>query len=134
MSRSLPAPARLLPAIGVMAAIFLLSHQQADDLPPLFPHFDKIAHFFIYGLLAAALVGAFEPDLRQRRPWPVVGIVVIWCLVYGLSDEFHQSFIPGRFPSLADIVADTFGAVVVSAGWVVVQVQAGKRAVGKESG
>jgi len=134
MSRSLPALARLLPALGVMAAIFLLSHQQADDLPPLFPHFDKIAHFLIYGLLAAALVGAFEPGLRQRRPWPVAGIVVLWCLAYGLSDEFHQSFIPGRFPSLADIVADTLGAVAVSLGWIVVQVQAGKRAVGKESG
>ena len=56
MSRSLPAPARLLPALGVMGAIFLLSHQPATDLPPLFPHFDKFAHFSIYGLLAATLV------------------------------------------------------------------------------
>lgn len=132
MSRVLPGLARLLPAIGVMAVIFLLSHQQADDLPPLFPHFDKIAHFSIYGLLAAALVGAFEPDLRRRRPWPVAGVVVLWCLLYGLSDEFHQSFVPGRFPSLADIVADTLGAVAVSVGWIVVRVQSRRREIAGE--
>jgi VanZ family protein len=126
MSRMLPAPVRFLPAIGVMAVIFLLSHQQGDDLPPLFPHFDKIAHFFIYGLLAAALVGAFQPGLRQSRPWPVVGAIVLWCLIYGLSDEFHQSFIPGRSPSLADIVADTLGAVVVSLGWIIFRVPSAK--------
>ena len=132
MSRSLPALARFLPALGVMTMIFALSHQPADDLPSLLPHFDKIAHFFIYGLLAAALVGAFEPGLRQRRPWLVVGAIVLWCLAYGLSDEFHQSFIPGRSPSLTDIVADTLGAVVVSLGWIGVQVQSGRRAIAGE--
>ena len=81
MSRSVPGPARLLPALGVMAVIFLLSHQPAGDLPPLFPHFDKFAHFSIYGLLAATLVGAVPPDLRRRRPWAAAGAVILWCLI-----------------------------------------------------
>jgi len=119
MSRSVPAPARLLPAFGVMAVIFLLSHQPAGDLPPLFPHFDKLAHFSIYGLLAATLIAAVPPELRSRRPWAAAGAIILWCLIYGISDEFHQSYIPGRLPSLADIGADTLGGVVVTLGWVV---------------
>ena len=117
MSRSLPAAARFLTAVAVMAVIFLLSHQQGDDLPPLFPHFDKIAHFLIYGLLAATLVGGFPPDLRRRRPWLVV-VTVLLCLGYGLSDEYHQSFIPGREPSLVDVLFDVLGALAVSLVWL----------------
>ena len=132
MSRSLPAPARLLPALGVMGAIFLLSHQPAGDLPPLFPHFDKFAHFSIYGLLAATLVGAVPPDLRRRRPWAAAGAVILWCLAYGIADEFHQSFIPGRYPSLADIGADTLGAIVVSLGALVFRQPSEK--TGEETG
>lgn len=132
MSRSLPAPARLLPALGVMGAIFLLSHQPATDLPPLFPHFDKLAHFCIYGLLAATLVGAVPPDLRRRRPWAAVGAIILWCLAYGIADEFHQSFIPGRYPSLADIGADTLGAIVVSLGALVFRQPSEK--TGEETG
>lgn len=117
MSRRLPALARFLPALGVMALIFLLSHQPADDLPSLFPHFDKIAHFSIYGLLAATLVGAFEPGLRRRRPWLVVLVTVLWCLTYGLSDEYHQQFVAGRDPSLVDILFDVLGALAVTLVW-----------------
>ena len=132
MSRSLPAPARLLPALGVMAVIFLLSHQPAGDLPPLFPHFDKLAHFSIYGLLAATLIGAVPSDLRRRRPWAAAGAIILWCLIYGISDEFHQSYIPGRFPSLADIAADTLGAIVVSLGALVFRQPSEK--TGEETG
>jgi len=132
MSRSVPPLARLLPALGVMAVIFLLSHQPAGDLPPLFPHFDKLAHFSIYGLLAATLVGAVPPDLRRRRPWAAAGAIILWCLIYGIADEFHQSFIPGRSPSLADIGADTIGAIVVSLGALVFRQPSEK--TGEEAG
>jgi VanZ family protein len=120
---------RLLPPLAVMVLIFLLSHQSGDDLPPLFPFFDKIAHFFIYGLLAATAIGACPPEMRQRRPGAVVLCTVLCCLVYGISDEFHQSFIPGRSPSLADVVADTFGALSVALAWLLLPFWPGRRAV-----
>jgi len=39
-------------------------------------------------------------------------IVVILCVLYGISDEYHQSFVPGRSPDLLDIRNDTIGAVL----------------------
>lgn len=119
---------RLLPPLAVMVLIFLLSHQSGDDLPPLFPHFDKIAHFSIYGLLAATVIGACRPEMRRRRPGAVVLCAVLCCLVYGISDEFHQSFIPGRSPSVADVVADIFGALSVALAWLLLPVfRSGRR-------
>lgn len=120
--------ARLLPPLAVMVLIFLLSHQQGDDLPPFFPFFDKIAHFSIYGLLAATVIGAFRPEVRQLRPGVVILGAVLCCLVYGISDEFHQSFIPGRSPSAADVVADTLGGLSAALAWLLLAVRAGGRA------
>ena len=118
---------RLLPPLAVMVLIFLLSHQPGDDLPPFFPFFDKIAHFSIYGLLAATVIGACRPEVRQRRPGAVVLAAVLCCLAYGISDEFHQSFIPGRSPSAADVVADTLGALSVALAWLLLPFRSGRR-------
>ena len=112
---------RLVPPAGVMAGIFFLSHQPGETLPlPALPGLDKLAHFAVYGLLAATLIRACRPAMRQLRPGRVVAIAILWCLLYGLTDEFHQSFIPGRSVSLLDILADTLGALVVSVGWLLV--------------
>lgn len=113
---------QMLPPVGVMAMIFFLSHQPGDALPlPALPGLDKLLHLIIYGLLAATLIKACSPGMRQSRPGSVVALVILWCLLYGASDEFHQSFIPGRFVSVLDVVADTVGAVIVSAGWLFVR-------------
>jgi VanZ family protein len=41
-------------------------------------------------------------------------------ILYGVTDEFHQSFVPGRHASLLDLVADSFGALLF-APWVFVR-------------
>lgn len=109
----------------VMGAIFFLSHQPGDafDLPPLFPGDDKLAHMVIYGVLAAAIIFSFQPlapEVRRRREkrWLIVAIVVLVATLYGISDEFHQSFIPGRSPSIFDVAADVAGALIVSLFWL----------------
>lgn len=110
---------RVLPAAGMMAMIFFLSHQPGDALPlPALPGLDKLLHLIVYGLLAASLIAACSPAVRHSRPGLVAIGTVLWCLVYGISDEFHQSFIPGRCVSVLDIVADTFGATLVAVGWL----------------
>ncbi|HEB51494.1 MAG TPA: VanZ family protein [Desulfobulbus sp.] len=109
---------RLLPLLTVMAVIFFLSHQPGDsfELPDL-PDIDKLLHSLVYGVLAATALFAVPSACTSRRPWLTMVLVVLFCLAYGTSDEFHQSFVPGRTPSAWDLAADTLGAVLVCAGW-----------------
>lgn len=111
---------RLVPMVVVMGAIFFLSHQPGDSLYVLpFPGFDKLAHMGIYGVLAASVLYAFYSGSNKSKDsaLSLILITVSICTLYGIGDEFHQSFIPGRFASFADIVADTLGAVVVAGAW-----------------
>lgn len=96
--------------VGWMALIFFLSGQsRLPDLIGGWPQFQDIAgHFVAYGVLALlwrwvlAGSGAAHPGR-----WAFV-----LTLLYGLSDEFHQSFVPGRYPDAFDILTDLFGASV----------------------
>lgn len=102
----------------IMGIIFFLSHQPGDVLyiPPV-AGLDKVAHLSIYAVLAAAVLYAFSPLLCDDKKLRVILLTIGICLLYGVGDEFHQSFVPGRFPSLADIAADTLGAAAACAAW-----------------
>ena len=123
---------RFLPPLAVMAIIFTVSHQPGNQLSlPAFPGSDKLAHAAAYGLLALTLIGAFGRSAQQTRPGLVVAIACLWCLIYGLSDEFHQSFVPGRSVSGFDVLADLVGALLVGAVWLLYR-RAGARQEKKE--
>ncbi len=111
---------RLIPVTLVMGIIFFLSHQPATELalPPI-TGVDKLAHAVAYAVLAASLLYGLEPVMRHRHKPRVTGlVVVVLCLAYGMTDELHQSFIPGRVPSLADLVADGTGAALLVLAWL----------------
>lgn len=110
---------RMLPMLLVMGSIFFLSHQSGDRLSlPSFPGADKLAHALIYGLLAAAILRALPPRLRADQPGRAAAIVLAVCFGYGLTDEFHQSFVPGRDASLGDLLADVAGAAILCTVWL----------------
>ena len=104
--------------VVVMGTIFFISHQPGDNLyiPPL-PGLDKIAHMTIYAVLAATVLYALNPLLSDEKKLRASLLTICICVLYGMGDEFHQSFIPGRYSSLADIAADTLGAIAVCAAW-----------------
>ena len=119
MTRQLPAPLRMVPMIMVMGTIFCLSHQPGDSLYlPVLPGIDKLAHLLAYGALAAATLFAFSERWKVERAGLTVLFTIFFCLFYGITDEFHQSFIPGRAPSIVDIVADCGGAGLVGLFWL----------------
>jgi len=67
-----------------------------------------VAHAVLYAVLGASLARG-----ARKAAWSVPG----WALVllgslYGVSDEWHQSFVPGRDPSLGDWAADTVGVLL----------------------
>ena len=109
---------RKIPLLVVMVTIFALSHQPGDSLPlPALPGLDKFAHAGVYGVLAAAALFALAPSSRQSKPVAVAIGVAAFCLLFGLSDEYHQSFIDGRFASGWDLFADGLGAIMVAGLW-----------------
>jgi len=110
---------RIIPMFLVMGVIFFFSHQSGKTLHlPPFPGADKICHMGIYGLLAMAVLWYFS-SAKQISLLNVALKTVIFCLVYGMSDEFHQSFIPQRSVSGLDLLADLAGATMVCAIWII---------------
>jgi len=72
----------------------------------------KLAHCTEYGMLALFLYHSFT--FRQPERWntgSAVGAVIVAGL-FSLTDEYHQSFVPGRTASIKDCGIDTFGALV----------------------
>lgn len=99
-----------VPAILCAAAIFLLSAQ--PNLPSTGGVTDKQAHALAYGVLALlCLMGLTGWRWRRIAAAPAVGACVV-AVLYGISDEIHQMFVPGRSPDAADVVADAVGAAM----------------------
>lgn len=69
----------------------------------------KTAHVIEYGIFAGLLYRAFKESGVKKRNAGIYSIFVAF--VYGVTDEFHQSFTPGRDPKLRDVVFDTIGAI-----------------------
>lgn len=94
-----------------MGVLFWLSSQPSIDAPMLFPGQDKLFHAGVYGILGIFLLGAMRPGAAGYAGKQIrTGIVI--ASLYGISDEFHQSFVPGRTPDALDWVADTTGALL----------------------
>ena len=104
---------RIVPMLLVMGAIFFLSHQPGNELHlPAFPGSDKVAHCIAYTVLGLTVILAHKKKSWLEKTRNVSLTTVLATLLYGISDEFHQYFIPGRYPSIADIVADTLGGLI----------------------
>ena len=72
------------------------------SLLALLPYGDKLAHGTAFGVLGALLY------LASGR----VGVALVLAVLYGASDELHQSFVPGRSVDALDLLADTLGAAL----------------------
>ena len=98
--------------IAYCCLIFMLSSQSKLPMPMLFSAEDKLIHALAYALMALLAWISFS---REKRPLKIVFIIsVLFCSLYGLSDEWHQSFVLGRDASLGDWLADTTGAVLMA--------------------
>ena len=100
------------PVIVYMALIHTESSMSNPPEPPGIS--DKVLHFGAFGGLALlslrALAGA---TWRGVKPWTLIGCVMI-TLLYGVKDEWHQMYTPGRTSDVMDVAADLSGGLVVA--------------------
>lgn len=97
------------PVALVSGAIFFFSHLPSPPSPPGAP--DWLLHALEYSLLGLVLAWALAGGWG-RRISPRAGLLtVLLGVAYGISDEFHQAFVPGRQPAAADVLADAVGTL-----------------------
>jgi VanZ family protein len=94
-----------------MALIFILSSGSLPSFRIPIPHADKLAHMLVYGVLGYLLGRA----AAWGWGWPLgrsAYFAIIVSSIYGMSDEWHQSLVPGRSVEFTDWAADTVGAAL----------------------
>jgi VanZ family protein len=101
----------LLLAIGWGCAIYYLSSLPGVDTQPLFFHQDKLLHAAAFGALGFLLMGAFRPGIHGHSRFQLL-IAIMIAGTYGILDEIHQRYVPGRMPDVYDILADFAGATL----------------------
>jgi VanZ family protein len=99
-----------LPLIAVSIFIFYLSSISQPPIPDFgFDWQDKVLHFiafFVYGItgIIFSLVNFSLGKIKKT-----IIIVLFIGSIFGISDELHQYFVPGRDCSLFDWIADVIG-------------------------
>ena len=134
-----------------MIVIFTLSAQKASDsdglssgitrfvlniinglLPRLeiefsvFSHFvRKSAHFIAYLILGILSLHAIDEEKNSTMTWFIKALLI--CVLYAMSDEFHQLYVPGRSGEIRDVLLDSTGSLVGILGYFFVRNRAKKR-------
>jgi VanZ family protein len=112
--------------IAYMALIFGLS--SIAQTPAFVGGVDKDLHAVLYSGLSALLVRALAGGWHRRLTLGTVVAAVAMAAAYGVSDEFHQSFVPTRSVEAMDVVADTVGAALAAFGlyaWDIIRARHG---------
>lgn len=111
----LRAALKWLPVFLWMGLIFALSAipSLATPFEPVYDFtIKKFAHAAEYGILTALLFNALQIHIR-RKPHALV-VTALAATVFASSDEWHQTFVPGRDASLRDLGIDALGVVGVA--------------------
>jgi len=104
---------RKIPAIAVMAGIFTLSALPGEDpLLNTFQFNDKIKHVIAYFVLGISFSIWASPKNWFAKPFFLGFLIVVLGTIFGILDEYHQSFVPGRTGNdLGDMTANFIGAL-----------------------
>ncbi len=107
-------PLRLIaPLVFWLVLIFIFSAFRKTLIPQSkYISWDKLAHLVEYGILGyLAARAAFFSGIKWIRSQYFL-LTIVFGLLWALSDEFHQSFVKGRFASEYDVAADFLGVVI----------------------
>jgi VanZ family protein len=102
-----------LPVALDAALIFFLSSIPQLPSPPG-PFSDKHIHFGWYAVFTVLIVRALASGRLRNVTGRVAIAAILLAAFYGLTDEIHQSFVPGRSADPHDLLADTAGAIAAA--------------------
>lgn len=110
-------------ASAVLAMIFWFSTAafSRDQTARIFGEYNylarELAHVGEYTALFLVLRWLTTKTFRRRTNWFHSPLALVLSVAYAVSDEWHQSFVPGRTPSVDDLLLDVCGAVLGLALW-----------------
>ncbi len=91
-----------------LVAIFFLSSQPKSDIPS-FGFWDTLikkgSHFLAYAMLAFLVQRVTSGG---KRPYSLAFLITV---LYAISDEYHQTFVPGRNGTVMDVLIDSLGGL-----------------------
>ncbi len=100
---------------GIIVYVSSLSYP-SRNLPSFFSSLsDKLVHGVEYGILGILLYRALRHTTRIIQ---TIGVAIFCATVFGITDEFHQWYVPHRHADLWDVVADASGATFFILAWV----------------
>jgi VanZ family protein len=114
MSLSVKKLAYWLPALIWMSLIFFFSSQptvQASTIDVRDFFIKKLAHVVEYFILAILIDYSLRHTTHFSRTKRLI-FTLLFVVVYASSDEFHQSFTPGREPHIRDVIIDILGGSI----------------------
>ncbi len=100
------------PVIVYSAIIFSVSGITKVQTPFKEVFFDKILHFIEYTPYGFLMARSVVHTVRGLNFKLVLFLAFFLTVLYGVSDEFHQSFVDGRSSSIYDVFADSIGGAI----------------------
>ena len=97
------------PFVAALVVVFWLS--SLSHVPGAQHFWDKLLHTVGYAVLGVLALRAFHGGFGRLRPEPTL-YAALAVILWGISDEIHQSFVPGRDASPWDVLADVVGFVI----------------------
>jgi glycopeptide antibiotics resistance protein len=99
-----------------MGWIFFTSSIPGTDLPYLFTFQDVLYHVLVFFVLAFFFSRALKKSFSKLSVLKIVSFTLIFGIIYGLSDEFHQLFVLNRTSSGMDVFIDAIGSLIGAVG------------------
>ncbi|MHA1488757.1 MAG: VanZ family protein [Promethearchaeota archaeon] len=102
---------KILPALFIAGVIFYLSSLSnplplpPSDEPPRFFDINPLLHAAEYSIFAFSVAFGCFPKIKNKY-------ILLVGIIYAISDEIHQFFVPNRYFDIQDIIVDTIGVIL----------------------
>ena len=109
------------PLVAALAGVYFLS--SLSHVPGSEYVWDKLLHAVGYGGISVLALRAFHGGFVPLRSRTTIA-TFLFMLAWFVSDEYHQSFVPGRDAEVGDVVADAVGFGLATVAWILASLAA----------